>query len=109
MRFTFCIDENVARLDVSMKNAVLMRMMNCVRQFGDEFRRIASGDWLELGRFIELSAVDELHAEVAGLLAFAHFVNGNDALMIQAGGRLGFQTETLHVRFRGPLAEPNDF
>ncbi len=54
-----------------MQDAVLVRVMNCARQFGDEFRRGASRNRLTLGHFIELSAVDELHAEIAGTLAFS--------------------------------------
>jgi hypothetical protein len=56
-----------------------------------------------------LSAVDEIHAEVARTLAFAHFVNGNDAWMIQVGCRLGFPTKALQMRLRGPLAKADDF
>jgi hypothetical protein len=78
-----------------MQDAVLVRVMNCARQFGDEFRGGASRNRLTLGHFIELSAVDELHAEVAGTLAFAHVVNGNDAWMIQVRGRFGFPTKAL--------------
>src|SRR6266536_65494 len=103
MRFAFCIDENVARLDVAVQDAVFVRMMNRARQFGDAFRRSASRNGLALGHFIESSAIDELHAEVAGTLALAHFVNGNDARMVQAGGRLGFLMETPQVGFGGPL------
>ena len=37
MRFTFLIEQNVPRFDVSMKNAVLVRVMNGARYLGDEF------------------------------------------------------------------------
>jgi hypothetical protein len=56
-----------------------------------------------------LSAFDELHAEVAGTLALADFINGNDAGMIQPGGGFSFQTEAFHMRLRGPLAKTDDF
>ena len=95
MRFAFGINENVARLNVAMQDAVFMRVMNCARQFRDEFRCIASRDRRALRNFIELSAVDELHAEVTRTLALAHFVNWNDAWMIQVGCRLGFPTKAL--------------
>ena len=95
MRFAFCIEQNVAGFDVSMKDAVFMRVVNRARQFCDEFRCIACRDRRALCHFIELSAVDEFHAEVAGTLAFAHFVNRNDAWMIQVGGGFGFPAKAL--------------
>ena len=35
MRFAFCIEQNVSRLDVAMQNAVLMRVVNGARDLGD--------------------------------------------------------------------------
>ena len=35
MRFTFLIEQNVSRFDVTMKDAVLVRVMNRPRYFGD--------------------------------------------------------------------------
>jgi len=66
-----------------------VRVMNCARQFGDEFRRGASRNRLTLGLFIELSAVDELHAEIAGTLAFTDFVKWERCKEIQVGGCFG--------------------
>ena len=109
MRFAFGIDENVARLDVAVQDAVFVRVVDRARQFRDELRCISSRDRRALRNFIELSAVDELHAEVTRTLALAHFVNGNDAWMIQVGGRFGFPTKPLQMRLRGPLPKANDF
>jgi hypothetical protein len=47
---------------------------------------------------------DEFHAEVAGAIALADFVNGDNAWMLEAGGGFRFTTESLQVRFRGPMA-----
>jgi hypothetical protein len=58
---------------------------------------------------IELAAFDKLHAEVALAIAFADFVNWNDAWMIEASSRFGFQPEAPKVRFGGPLTKANDF
>ena len=35
MRFAFCIEQNVPRLDVAMQNAVLVRVMNSARDLRD--------------------------------------------------------------------------
>ena len=59
--------------------------------------------------FVKLAAFDELHAEVAGAIALADFVDGDDARMIEAGSGFGFAAKTLQVRFGGPLAEANHF
>ena len=109
MRFAFGIDENVARLNVAVQDAVFMRIMTCACQLRDQFRCVADRDRRALCHLIELSAVDELHAEVARTLAFAHFVNGNDAWMIEVRGRFGFPAKPFHVRRRGPWAKANDF
>src|SRR4029434_8112603 len=109
MRFAFGVEQNVARLDVSMQNAVFMRVVNRARQFRDEFRCVSDRDPRALCHFIELSAIDELHAEVAGTLAFAHFVNGNNAWMIQTGGGFSFPTKALQMCFGCPRAQAYDF
>jgi hypothetical protein len=58
--------------------------------------------------FVELSAFDELHAEVALAIALADFVDWNDAWMIEASSRFGFQPEAPKVRFGGPLTKADD-
>ena len=35
MRFAFCIEQNVSRFDVTMQNAVFMRVMNSARDLRD--------------------------------------------------------------------------
>src|SRR5207247_7681235 len=109
MRFAFGIEENVTRLDVAVQDAVFVRVVDRARQFRDELRCISDRDRRALCHFIQLSAVDEFHAEVAGTLAFADFVYWYDARMIQVGGRLGFPTKPLQMRLRGPLPKANDF
>ena len=42
------------------------------------------------GHFVELSAFDEFHAEVARAIPLIHFVNGDNACMIETGGGFGF-------------------
>ncbi len=48
MRFAFLIEQNVTRLDVAMKDTVLMRIMDRARDLRDEFhrRRIGIGSRL---------------------------------------------------------------
>ena len=109
MRFAFCIKQDVSRLDVSMQNAVFMRVMHGACYLCDEFHRLPDGHRRVFNYFVKLTAFDELHAEVALAIALAHFVNGNDARMIEARSSFCFQTEALEVRFGGPLPKANDF
>src|SRR5439155_26926867 len=51
---------------------------------------------------------DEFHAEVAGAIALADFVNGDNAWMLKTGGGFRFATKSLQVRFRGPMTEANN-
>ena len=109
MRFAFCVQQNVSGFDVSMQNAVFMRVMNGARHFGDQFHRLPDRHRRALDYFVELTAFDKLHAEVACAVALAHFVDRDNARMIETGGGFCFQTKALEVRFGGPLAETNDF
>jgi hypothetical protein len=83
--------------------------VNCAGQLGDQFRCVTDRHRFALRDGIELATFDELHAEVAGAFAFAHFVDGNDARMIQVSGGFGFPTKPLQMRLGGPLAKANDF
>src|SRR6266516_3692982 len=59
--------------------------------------------------FVKLAAFDEFHAEIAGAIALADFVNGNNAWMLEAGGGFCFAAESLKMCFRGPVTEANYF
>ena len=91
-----------------MQNAVFMRVMHGARHLCDQFRRLPDRHRCTPDYFVELTAFDEFHAEVAGTLALADFVDGDDARMIQPRGSFRFQTKTLHVRFARPLAKTDD-
>ena len=63
---------------------------------------------LASGYFVELSAFDELHAEVTRAIALADFVDRNDTGMLQTRCRFGLQTETFQVSFARPLTKADD-
>src|SRR6266566_5829139 len=109
MRFAFCIEQNVSRFDVPMENAVLMRVMHSACDLRDQFHRLPDRHRGSPDYFVKLSALDELHAEVARAIALADFVDGNDARMIEAGRSLGFTAKTFQVRFASPLTKANYF
>ena len=59
--------------------------------------------------FVKLAAFDELHAEVAGAIALADFVDRNDTGMLQTGCGFCFQAKAFQMRFARPLTKANDF
>src|SRR4029453_12947620 len=109
MRFTVCIEQNVPRFDVPMQNSVLMRVMHYARYLRDEFRRLPNRHRGAPNDFVKLPAFNEFHAEITGAVAFAYFVNWNDARVIETRGGFRFPAETFHVRFARPLTKVNDF
>ena len=92
-----------------MENTVFMCVMNCASYLRDEFRRLPDQHRLAPDHFVQLAALDELHAEVARAVALADFVNRNNARMIETGGSFRFLPKTLHVRFARPLTKANHF
>src|SRR5438874_2248613 len=104
MRFPFLIKQNVTRLDVSMKDAVLVSVMHSAGYLGDQFGRLANRHRRAPDYFVKLAALDEFHAEVARAIALVHFVNGNDARMLETGGCFSFAPKAFQMRFRSPMA-----
>src|SRR6266487_265748 len=109
MRFAFCVEQDVSGFDVSMQNAVFMRVMNCAGQLGDQFCCVTERYRFALRDSIELAALYQSHAEVTGAVALSDFVNRDDVRMVQAGGGFCFETKALYVCFCGPVSETNHF
>src|SRR2546430_3653382 len=105
MRFTVLIEQNIPWLDVTVQNAVLMRVMNGARHFRNKFHCAPNRHRLTSRYFVKLAAFDELHAEVALAIALADLVNGNNAWMFEAGSSFRLSPKTLQMRFSGPRAK----
>jgi hypothetical protein len=95
MRFTLCIQQNISRLYVSMQDAVFMRVVHGACHLCGEFHRLPDGHRRVFNHFVELSAFDELHAEVALPITLTYLVDWDDAWMVKARCGLSFQTKTL--------------
>src|SRR5215469_2417609 len=109
MRFAFAVPQNVSRLDVPMQNSVFMRVVHGAGHLRDEFRRLASRQRRAPDYLVKLTAFDELHAEKARAISLAHFVDWNDAWMIEAGSGFGFPAKAFEVRPARPLTQGNNF
>src|SRR5882672_7425957 len=83
--------------------------MNSASQLRDQFYGPSDRYTLALDHFVELAAFNELHAEVAATIALAHFMNGNDKWMVEAGGGFCFSAKALQMRFSGPGAQADYF
>src|SRR6266550_6200593 len=105
MRFTIVVEQNVSRLDVTVQNPVLMRIMHRACHFRDELYCAPDRHRLASRYFVKLAAFDELHAEVALRIALADLVNGNNAWMLEVGGGFCFPAEALQMCVGGPGAE----
>ena len=112
MRFTLRIEKDVGRLQIAMKDAPLMRVVNGAGGLSHDLRGpIPRSERLpvlgirdEPG---EVAVLDQFHGEVMVTPAFPHFVNGNDVRMVQAGGRGRFRAKPFHLAFAGQQAGPN--
>jgi hypothetical protein len=108
MRFAFRIQQNVSRFDVSMQNAVFMRVMHGAGHLRDEFGCLPKRHCPPPNDFVKLASFNKLHAEVARAITLADFVNWNDTGMLQAGCSFGFPAKAFHVRSACPFTELND-
>src|SRR5215217_1002490 len=98
MRFAFCIEQNVSRFNISMKNAAVVSVMNSARELRDQFRCGAARHRLAFKELVERPALDEPHAEVARSATLAHVVNRNDVGIVQACRSFSFHPESLKMR-----------
>src|SRR5204862_686930 len=78
VRFTFCIEQNVPRLDITMENSMFMRVMNNACHLRDEFHRASNRHRLAPDHLIQSSAFDEFHTEIARTIALAIFLDWHD-------------------------------
>ena len=77
-----------------------MRVMDSARQLRYELHGLWDRHRRAPDYFVKLAAFDKIHAEVAATIALAHFMNGNDKWMVEAGSpnsllRLGFTKNSL--------------
>src|ERR1051326_87742 len=98
MRHTICVYQDVTGLNISMQDAALMCIGNSSRQLDDQFRGAPIRYGLSLGDFIKSSAFYQLHAEVAGTVAFPDLMNRDDTWVIQSRCRLRLKTKPFDVR-----------
>src|SRR5262249_28977122 len=93
MRVAFLIDKDVGGLEVAVQDAPDMPVVYRVGRLGDQ----PGGGLRVVAEAVQVTgqaaAVDELHAEVALAVVFAHLVDGDDAGVVEPGDGLGLVPE----------------
>lgn len=88
-------DDDIGRLDVAMDDAAIVRMC----QGSGDLRAIPHNQLraqaLRGDQRIERGALDKLHHDEMAAAGFAHFVDGADMRIVQAGGGSRFAEEFL--------------
>src|SRR5882762_1218735 len=107
MWLTFCIQQNVSRFNVPMKNSMLVRVMNGASDLRDQFHRLPDRHRRLFNYFVKLTAFYKLHAEVTLAITLANFMDWNDTGMLQASCRFRFEPKALQVGFACPLTKAN--
>src|SRR5262249_50868646 len=95
MRLAFCIQQNVSRFDVAMKNAVCVRVMHSARHLCHQFCRLTDRHRRAPDYFVKLAALDKSPAQVASGFPFAYLIDRYDPWMIELGGGFGFPPKAL--------------
>src|SRR5512132_3140023 len=108
MRFTFCIEQNVSRFDVSVENSMFMRVMDGAGHLRYEVGCLPDRHRRPPNDLVKLTAFNKLHAEVARTITLADFVDWNDTGMLQFSRGFGFKAKAFQMSFARPLTYPDD-
>src|SRR5436189_4862397 len=103
VRFAFCIEQNIPRFDITMKNSMFMRVMNNACDLSDQFHCLPDRHWRLFNYFVKLAAFYKLHAEVTLAITLANFMDCNDTRMLQVSRCFRFEPKALQVGFACPL------
>ncbi|HXJ74242.1 MAG TPA: hypothetical protein VNM37_15435, partial [Candidatus Dormibacteraeota bacterium] len=108
VRFAIGCQQDISGLEISMENAVFVRMMNGAsdrdHQFGGTPQREAGVVLLQL--LSQIAAFNILHGEVELPLVFAGMENLDDMVMVEHGDRVDLDPEPLQER--GLIRRPRE-
>ncbi len=103
VRLALLVQQNVARLQVAMKQLPLVRVMHRPRHRGQKLCRFP---WIVLEAIesvVQAAALHQLHAEEMLAVMLADFIDGHNVGMIEVARGLGFLVEAAHVLRAGQL------
>ena len=80
-----------------MEDTLLVRVLNSIGYYGDEFRCFLCGEWAIACTLREIRTFDQIHREIVLPLLLADFVDGDDVRMFEPRRRRRFRTKPFHV------------
>ena len=86
-----------------------MSVMHSARKLDDQFHRTPIWHGLLFDDFIKSSTFHQLHAEVAGTVAFPDLMDRDDTWVVQTRCGLRLKPKPFDVRFGGPPSGADDF
>src|SRR3954452_17371465 len=87
-------DHHVARLDVAMHDAAIVRYCERVSYLNRDRERTAQIEWLTVDDLAHVSPLDELHRDELSVAGFVQTEDRADVWMIERRRELGFAFET---------------
>ena len=82
-RASLLVEQDIARFDVPMDDAVLVRMGETGADFGDQSRRFAALDRLAVGRMIQRLPRHEFHDDEEDAIHFAEVIDPDEIRVVQ--------------------------
>ena len=102
MGMVFSIQQHVGRLNITMNDSVVVRVLQSIANLGDQNSRIARRKFFGLQTCFQRVAVDVFGNQVTDFIIGANrIVNSNDTRMFQLGDTAGLAQKTLNVLFAG--------
>jgi hypothetical protein len=89
------VEQDVARLQVAVNDALFVRMLNRISQRTDQFGRSAWWERAISKALREGFSFDEFHDQEQFAVVFPHVMHGNDAGVTQSRRSQGFTTESF--------------
>src|SRR6185369_3741545 len=90
-------DHHVARLDVAVHDAAIVRGCERVSYLNRDRERAAQIEWLTVDNLAHVSPFDELHCDELSVANFVQTEDRADVWMIERRRELGFTFETYEV------------
>ena len=104
---SWAVDEDVRRLDIPVEDHPLMGVVHRAGDLGDQARR-GSRIVLEARNMLgQVTALDQLHAEVGLIVLLVDLIDRNDMRVVEIGDRSGLAPESVEKVVARQRARPD--
>src|SRR4051812_35419260 len=90
-----------------MEHATFVRIVNRLGYLAQAVGRTGCGPGAVADMLCKIAAFDQVHREEEQTFVLAHFVDGNDAWMVQSRSSAGFSAKTPHLSGTSELPAQN--